>query len=89
MLADAHPSEGSRGKNQYPLKSMIPALYRENLLADNFIYGIVLEKLCMHQKPRRGGAGIFSYAAVNPWAASASVNASFFSPLSLPFRSMV
>lgn len=40
-------------------------------------------------KPRRGGAGILPYAAVKPWAASASVNSSFFSPLSLPFRSMM
>ena len=45
VLADAHPSEGSRGKNQYPLKSIIPTLCRENILADIFIYGIALEKL--------------------------------------------
>ena len=51
MLADAHPSEGSRGKNQYPLKSIIPALSRENILADNFIYGIALENLYAPKTP--------------------------------------
>mgnify|MGYP001054037605 CR=1 FL=1 len=38
-------SEGSRGKNQYPLKSMILALSRENILTDNFICEITLENL--------------------------------------------
>ena len=33
------------GKKQYPLKSIIPTLCRENILADIFIYGIALEKL--------------------------------------------
>ncbi|MCI9277401.1 MAG: hypothetical protein HFH90_06930 [Lachnospiraceae bacterium] len=43
VLADAHPSEGSRGKNQYPLKSIIPVLSQKNILADNFICRIVVE----------------------------------------------
>ena len=88
VLVNAHPSEGSKDKNQYPLKSIIPALCRENILADIFICGIALEKLYAPKTPPERG-WYFSYAAVKPCATSASVNSSFFSPLSVPFRSMV
>lgn len=67
---------------------MLLALSRENILADNFIAELPW-KICRHQKPRRGGAGILPYAAVKPCVASASANSSFFSPLSLPLRSMM
>lgn len=45
------PCRAAGAKNQYPLKSMIPALSRENILADNFIYGIALEN---SYAPKRG-----------------------------------
>jgi len=51
VLADTHPSESNRGKNQYPLKSIIPALRRESILADNFIYGIALGNLYVPKTP--------------------------------------
>ena len=88
VLADAHPLDGSRGKNQYPLKSMIPVLGRENILADIFIIRNCPGKFVCTKNPAGAGLGFF-YAAVKPWAASASVNSSFFSPLSLPLRSMM
>lgn len=43
------PCRAARAKNQYPLKSMIPALSRENILADNFIAELPW-KICRHQK---------------------------------------
>lgn len=55
ILANAHLLESDKGKNQYPLKSIIPALSRENILADIFMYGIALRNMYAPRTPPKRG----------------------------------
>lgn len=55
MLVDAHLMKIGKGKNQYPLKSIILALNRENILADIYYIRNGLRKFVCTQNPAEAG----------------------------------